>query len=762
MDFKLRPYQAKAVSEIIEACERRVNPLYVLATGGGKSVIIGKTTRQFVDMGLNVHLWVHRNRLVSQLAETMKHEGFNPGIIQGSKKGNYGPVQVASVRSLINREASSIQIPDVVITDECFIAGTLVNGTPIERVKIGQSVTTYNVRLGLIEQKRVLNTFKNLANNLLKVTIRLKDGSSTSLVCTENHPFYVNGCWIPAKDLNNGSTLINLSSLRESVRVSQKSEKILQQNLSINSSFTKQSQEKRRNSKSNVDREPNEERRSKRQGFSNIEEDKAQTFNSRREWKRYDQASEAPLQQTRCSRGRVHFHDFNAKGFKLPSALQNRFSYSLTKASNRSRWTLSQRSKEERTRQKENSVSRDAWVESVEVYQPTSFRRPRSVYVYNLEVQGNNNYFANGILVHNCHHMAEGNTYSALLEKFKPKHTVGFTATPCRLDGKGLGDFYDELIEGPNAKWLIENNFLSPFTMLACPSPLTDATAKRRKGDFVTSELWDRLDSSELNGNLVRDYKLHIPGKTCIVFTMNKTHAEQVLDAYRSAGITAVTILDHHSDQERKEAFDAFTSGRAKVLINVNILTEGVDLPGVDAVQIAFKTQSITKYLQAIGRALRLSPGKTMAYILDHGGNCLNPALPWPNSDIKWSLDETPIILEDDEIELRDKETGEVSKVDKDEFNLTELGDHLEVIDLESLQEAHRLAIIERQIESYQMHKDTCILRGNKPISAYYRLKEQYKSILSEDTLTYIAKDLGYNWKWRKHQMKILNQEAEF
>ena len=363
------------------------------------------------------------------------------------------------------------------------------------------------------------------------------------------------------------------------------------------------------------------------------------------------------------------------------------------------------------------------------------------------------------VLVDESHRVSADNTYNDLIELYNPTHFMGLTATPCRSDGKGLGDLFDYMVEGPPAKVLIERGSLSPFKMLGCKSGLTDLNVKKRKKEYLVSDILDQLDTGEFNGELVRDYKKHIPDKTVIVFCMNKAHAEDVCAKYNGSGVPALTLLDHHKEKERDEIVYKFEQRMIKALIVVGIPIEGFDVKGCDAVQIAYKTCSIMKWLQSIGRALRTAPGKDMAYILDHSDNHLR--LPWPTSNIQWSLTESPLVL-DDEVQIKDKETQEVIIKELKELEITELGTDLEVIGLEDI---IGLQLEQRRNEiltSFELHLETATIRGHKPISAYYKTLEQYNKELDLETLKAIAKKLGYDFRWANHALKILEKDLEF
>lgn len=364
------------------------------------------------------------------------------------------------------------------------------------------------------------------------------------------------------------------------------------------------------------------------------------------------------------------------------------------------------------------------------------------------------------VIIDECHHFSATNTYAKLIDTYQPRQIYGLTATPCRSDGQGLGDLFEELVQGPSASELIDLGALCPFVMLGCASALTGIEGKKRAGDYAAEDLFNQLDSNTLNGDLARDYKRHIPGKKVIVFCLNKAHAEEVAAKYNQENISAATLLDHHSDKERTEILNLFERGSTRALVVVSIPTEGFDCPSTDAVQIAYKTISITKWLQSIGRALRPSTGKDMAYILDHSDN--HRRLPWPTSNIQWSLTETPIVLEEDSVKIKDPETGLVIESAVSELDITELGTDLQIIGLEEIQALQREQQRNAILCSFDLHAETAAIRNHKPISAYYRTLEQYDHLIDLATLKEIAKRLGYHHKWAARQHQSIEEKLGF
>ncbi len=233
-----------------------------------------------------------------------------------------------------------------------------------------------------------------------------------------------------------------------------------------------------------------------------------------------------------------------------------------------------------------------------------------------------------------CHHIAAAG-WAAIHEAFPDAFHVGLTATPERLDGKGLGKYFKVMVNGPSVAWLIENNYLSPYKIFVPPG-LSVAGMHTRMGDFVKSELSEAADKPTITGDAIKHYQAHASGKRAVVFCVTIEHSKHVVEQFNAAGIRAEHV-DGETDQEiRDAAIKRFESGETLVLSNVDLFGEGFDLPAIEAVILLRPTQSLGLYLQQVGRGLRVSPGKTHAVILDHAGNCERHGL--PDDERTWSL----------------------------------------------------------------------------------------------------------------------------
>lgn len=215
------------------------------------------------------------------------------------------------------------------------------------------------------------------------------------------------------------------------------------------------------------------------------------------------------------------------------------------------------------------------------------------------------------------------------------------TATPERCDGKGLGmgadGFADVMIEGPGVKWQMDHGRLSQYKYV-CPATnfSVDDIPITASGDFNRNAFRAKVVDSELVGDVVRHYGTHAPGLKTLVFATDVQTAKEMESAFQAAGYKARELNCNTSVAGADRALEAYESGRLDVLINVDLFDEGFDVPDTEAVIMARPTMSLGKYLQQIGRVLRVAEGKSRAIILDCVRNWERHGLPdWPRV---WAL----------------------------------------------------------------------------------------------------------------------------
>lgn len=234
-----------------------------------------------------------------------------------------------------------------------------------------------------------------------------------------------------------------------------------------------------------------------------------------------------------------------------------------------------------------------------------------------------------------CHHCAAG-SWSKVHEMFSDAYHIGLSATPCRLDGKGLGKYFQEMINGPSVKWLIDNKFLSDYRIYI-PSTINVSGIHKQMGDYNKEELNAAADKPSITGNAINEYKRHADGKRAVVFCVSIEHSKHVVDEFNKQGVPASHIDGAMNPDLRDYTIERFRDGKIKILSNVDLIGEGFDLPSIEVAILLRPTQSCGLYLQQVGRALRIAEGKSSAIILDHAGNTMSHGL--PDEERKWGLD---------------------------------------------------------------------------------------------------------------------------
>ena len=242
------------------------------------------------------------------------------------------------------------------------------------------------------------------------------------------------------------------------------------------------------------------------------------------------------------------------------------------------------------------------------------------------------------LIVDEAHHAVAG-TWAKVLEHHQGGHVLGVTATPERLDGRGLGDQFETLIEGPDAGWLTEQGFLVPARVFAPPG--IDLSAVRRfdtaKGRHDSDEI---LRQGQAMGDAVSHYRRTIEPEhngTAIAFCCSVAHADALAEAFRSQGIAAARLDGAMDRGERRRMINDLGAGVLKVITSCDIISEGTDIPSVTGAILLRPTDSLGLHLQQVGRVLRPAPGKRWAIVNDHVGNSLRHGL--PTDQREWSLE---------------------------------------------------------------------------------------------------------------------------
>ena len=233
-----------------------------------------------------------------------------------------------------------------------------------------------------------------------------------------------------------------------------------------------------------------------------------------------------------------------------------------------------------------------------------------------------------------AHHLPS-KTWAEVYKTYPKAFVVGLTATPKRLDGKGLGEFFTAMVQGPSIRSLIEAGYLSRYRYFAKKIDLKGV--KRSMGDFNKAALAEAMGDSKITGDLITEYNEHCPGSRMLTFCPTVKFAERVAKEFNDAGIPAAMVDGGTEKTLRSMVIENFRKGDIKVLVNVELFCEGLDVPNIEAIGILRPTESLSLHLQILGRGLRAFAGKESAVILDHSSNCFRHGL--PDDDRTWTLE---------------------------------------------------------------------------------------------------------------------------
>ena len=624
--MQLRPYQR----ECLAAIEAQPPGAYLcqMATGLGKTVTFANIPRR----GERMLILSHREELVEQ---PRKYFTCSYGVERAASRSAGEEVVSASVQTLVRRLDRFA--PDefgLVVVDECFPGTVKVDGKPLNSIKNGDIIASWNSQTGQIEYKPVTHVFKRKPSEMCVVILE----NGQFIPCTPNHPFYVEGVgYVPAIKLQEGFCVkrICVHNLRKANRSGCIYEKpmenkngffqenrknllltgllkrIFQTRIERNNGENQQKVCQRKNEAKKSDEKPG----SKKENVGKAEGNRSLSENS--VWKR-SRAYSSAAEYADCVEGSESVcgvrnpHKIRGKiRNAISELLQGRHSDSWGNVSYRNRRRKSPLYRKKRAGQKEGVLFEHIRVARVEVREQTSDRTFGGLcpdgFVYNLEISGNHNYFADGILVHNCHHAA-ADTYRRIFNHFRPEKLIGFTATPNRGDKVRLNDVFQKIIFQRDLRWGIENGYLCGIQCLRVNIGYDLSAVHTRQGDYAPGELDQAMDGTA--DAIAEAYQKYAKGAT-LIFAVSVRHAREIAD--KIPGAVVVT----GETRDRAAIIRAFTDGEIPVLVNCMVFTEGTDIPRVETVMVARPTQSESLYCQMVGRGTRLYPGKEKLVLID-------------------------------------------------------------------------------------------------------------------------------------------------
>lgn len=339
------------------------------------------------------------------------------------------------------------------------------------------------------------------------------------------------------------------------------------------------------------------------------------------------------------------------------------------------------------------------------------------------------------IITDESHH-GLASSYRKIYEHFHDVLSIGFTATPIRLNGSGLGDVNDILIEEVDAEWLIDNNFLSPYRYFAPRLIDTEQLKLNSLKEFSTSSINNAMDNKTIYGDVIKHYRQLADGEQAIAYCHSIAASLDVETAFKIQGINAKHIDAKTPKKERDEIIRKFRDKEIQVLTNVDLIGEGFNVPDCSTVIMLRPTQSLSLYIQQSMRGMRYRPGK-VSIIIDHVDNARRHGLP----DMKrhWSLSGNKSSYSQPEIKI--KECINCFAV----YSPTE----------SSCPMCGHTPVVEREM-TYEVDQDaelTEITKEDVSVTLDFREPSDCKSM---GELVELAKNRGYKNGWAWHQAKLL------
>ena len=662
-NINLYDYQQNAVN----AATRAKNGILVAPCGSGKT-----------QMGLEIvarlgvrTLWLTHtqdllNQSMSRAKECFGIDKSEYGTITEGKVNIGNTITFATVQTMCR-----IDLPkyrdcwDCVIVDECFPKGTKIH-TPkgekeLQNLCVGDIITSYNRHTKKIENKPVVNIMKHKAHDI--VCIKLKSGQI--VFCTKNHPFFVRDKgWVSAENLRGNDYVMQL--LRKSDRRNKALENGLLSEQTAGMGILLQGMRTKRNCRK---KQKELDRRAQRSLFGNDEQEQQKTFarnirenevkqsdekigNAKKsvrtikgnrtspqdtmwEWGGVDCSStniDVRISKNAGSICGISDTNKNAKRKRLSVVLQGRYCYTEFDDSNRSRRYEPFFNRTSKSRQKENRFFDWVGVESVTLQEHTSDGTFNGVcpdgYVYNIEVADNNNYFANGILVHNCHKAVGSPTnvmmFYKVLSNLSARYKYGLTATPYRADGLERTMFAllgNTICTVPKEE--VEDK-TCPVKVSMISTGFEPDVDKVTGGDGVLnySKLIDEVITDEDRNKFVANAICEAAGGGAVLVLSDRLQHLDALENLVKSKIPRVARLGvaatKAAKERRKRLLNALNDGELNIVFaTFKLAKEGLDVPNLRTIVFATPQKDKATVIQSAGRVARKADGKEFGRVID-------------------------------------------------------------------------------------------------------------------------------------------------
>lgn len=655
-NIKLRKYQKDAVERVLKG----KNGILVMPPGSGKT----QTGLEIATRISGKTLWLtHTKDLLNQSMNRAKGvldiDGTYGTITDG--KINIGThITFATIQTLSKMDLSQLKdMWSAIVVDECFPSGTKIS-TPtgykeLQDLHNDDIVLSFNRNLNRIEEKKVKSVFKLKAHDIVR--IKLENGEE--VVATKNHPFYVKDQgWINAEDLGGNDYVMQLVRKRDRLEQFVKNKLFQKQKTWLGILLQRMCAKGRscercldgRTQENCIQNNETHKRKISRllcifskkaqmvsgattRNLKAIKSDRTSSKNKVWKWHGFNCSAtkvDACFGRKIFGLCGISYSNKNEKRKWLSNLLQNRYCNSRTDDCGRSGWEFSFGSFKKRARQKERQFFEWVRVESVKVQEQTSDGTFGGLcadgYVYNIEVEDNNNYFANNILVHNCHHAAGSPTrvtqFYKVLSNLSARYKIGLTATPKRADGLEqsmfalLGDIIHEVTRDEISEFLcpvkvetVHTNYTPDYDIVLLGDGTLDYT-----------KLVDAMIHDEDRFELVKNKIEECMSKGSVLVLANRIEYLQRMSDALNGNTLCLSGMGYSkkSKEERKSALEKLNNGELDcVLASYQLAKEGIDVPNLRYVVFATPEKDPTTIQQSVGRVGRAADGKEYGTVVD-------------------------------------------------------------------------------------------------------------------------------------------------
>ena len=239
------------------------------------------------------------------------------------------------------------------------------------------------------------------------------------------------------------------------------------------------------------------------------------------------------------------------------------------------------------------------------------------------------------LIIDEAHHAAAA-SYLRCIEALEPAAMLGLSATPARADGKGLDPPFDALVRGPDVADLIEAGHLSDYVIRSAELNDFSRLRRARGGDYAAGPAGEAVGAQ--SADAVRSWQREAPTHQTIAFCCTRRHGREVAERFRRHGVATGYADGSMHVSRRDRAIADFAARRTRMLVSVDLLGEGVDIPGASCALLLRPTRSVPRHLQPIGRVIRPHDHPSgLSVVIDCVGNCRR--LGGPRTPYEWTLD---------------------------------------------------------------------------------------------------------------------------